>query len=151
MEKTVALVSHDNKKIEMAEWVNQHKKILKKFNLVGTKGTANMIRNITNLDIINLGHGPTGGDIVIANNVLEGNIDYLIFFIDVENPHGHEHEIQTLIRICVIRNIAIALNRSTANLLINSIEDAMDKSIAEKDFALNNKCKSAIVKKKESL
>ncbi|MEA1972282.1 MAG: methylglyoxal synthase [Candidatus Cloacimonadota bacterium] len=122
MKKTIALVAHNNMKIAMAEWANMNKNTLKKFNLVGTEGTASIVRNIAGLNISDLGHGPAGGDIVIAHNVLEGKIDYLFFFIDVETPHGHEHEIQTLIRISVIKNIAIALNPTTGTLLINSLE-----------------------------
>jgi methylglyoxal synthase len=116
----IALVAHDQKKMDMAEWVSFNKETLKKFELVGTRGTALSIKNITGLDIEVLGHGPEGGDIVIANAVLEERIDKLIFFIDVRSPHGHEHDIQTLIRISVLKNIPIALNRASADYIISS-------------------------------
>lgn len=116
----IALVAHDKKKIDMAEWASFNKDTLKKFKLVGTRGTARSIKNITGLDIEVLGHGPEGGDIIIANAVLEKKIDKLIFFIDVLSPHGHEHDIQTLIRISVLKNIPIALNRTTADYIISS-------------------------------
>lgn len=120
MEKTIALIAHDTQKIILAEWANKHKKILKNFNLVGTKGTCEAIKNITGLNIKQLGHGPDGGDIVIASKVIENIIDVLIFFIDVRTPHGHEHDIQTLIRISVLTNIPIALNTQTADFIIYS-------------------------------
>ncbi|MBN2829879.1 MAG: methylglyoxal synthase, partial [Candidatus Cloacimonetes bacterium] len=87
-------------------------------NLVGTQGTARNVTNITGLNVKPLGHGPDGGDIVIASHILEGNIDLIIFLIDARTPHGHEHDIQTLIRICVLRDIPIALNINTANYLL---------------------------------
>jgi len=120
MERTIALIAHDTQKIILAEWASKHKKILKKFSLVGTKGTCEAINNITGLDIKQLGHGPDGGDIVIASKVIEKMIDVLIFFIDVRTPHGHEHDVQTLIRISVLTNIPIALNSQTADSIIYS-------------------------------
>jgi methylglyoxal synthase len=116
--KTIALVAHDSQKLIMAEWASKHKETLIKYNLVGTQGTARNVTNITGLDVKPLGHGPDGGDIVIASHILEGNIDLIIFLIDAKTPHGHEHDIQTLIRICVLRDIPLALNVNTANYLL---------------------------------
>ncbi len=118
--KVIALVAHDNKKLEMAEWVNKNRKMLCKFKLVATEGTANSLKSITGLDINKLGHGPDGGDIIIANEVLKDKIDNIMFFVDVRTPHGHEHDIQTLIRMCVLKNIPLALNMKTAEYIIKS-------------------------------
>lgn len=118
--KTIALVAHDSRKQDMVEWANYNKEKLSNFNLVGTKGTAKAIKNISGLYVKSLGHGPDGGDTYIAHEVLEGNIDGIVFLIDVRNPQGHEHDIQTLIRTCVLKNIPIALNRSTADYIISS-------------------------------
>ncbi|NQV38779.1 MAG: methylglyoxal synthase [Candidatus Marinimicrobia bacterium] len=118
--KTIALIAHNSEKIALAEWASEYKSKLKKFNLVGTQGTAKAIKNITGLTINPMGHGPDGGDVVIANQVLEDNIDILIFFIDGRTPHGHEHDIQTLVRISVIKNVPLALNRATADFIISS-------------------------------
>ncbi len=120
MGRTIALIAHDTQKIILAEWASKHKRILKNFSLVGTKGTCEAINNITGLNVKQLGHGPDGGDIVIANKVIENVIDVLIFFIDVRSPHGHEHDIQTLIRISVLKNIPMALNTQTADSIISS-------------------------------
>lgn len=118
--KTIALVAHDSRKQDMVEWANYNKEKLSNFNLLGTKGTASAIENIAGLKVGSLGHGPDGGDTFIAYEVLQGNIDGIIFLIDVRNPQGHEHDIQTLIRTCVLKNIPIALNRKTADYIISS-------------------------------
>lgn len=120
MEKTIALVAHDDQKVNMAEWANKHKKQLCIHNLVGTKGTCKTVESVTGLKVKALGHGPDGGDIVLANEVLMENINILIFFIDARTPHGHEHDIQTLIRICVLKDIPIALNKRSAELMFSS-------------------------------
>jgi methylglyoxal synthase len=128
--KIIALVAHDNKKIEMAEWANYNKDFLKKFHLIATEGTADSLINITGLDVESVAHGPEGGDIKIASAVLDGKVAVLIFFIDVKNPHGHEHELQTLIRTCVLKDIPIALNRKSADFIISS---SLMKNIADKE------------------
>ncbi len=120
MIKTIALVAHDKQKVNMAEWANKNRAILGKYNLVGTEGTCETVNSVTGLNIDPLGHGPDGGDIVIANEVLQGNIDLIIFMIDVRTPHGHEHDIQTLLRICVLKNVPIALNKRSAELMFSS-------------------------------
>ena len=117
---TIALVAHDNKKIDMVEWANNNKETLKEYKLLGTEGTARRINQVTGLQIENIGHGPNGGDIHIAYNILEKNIDLLVFFVDTKKAHGHEHDIQALIRTCATADIPFALNKATANYLIKN-------------------------------
>ncbi len=119
--KTLAIIAHDGRKQDALEWASFNKKTLSKFKLVGTKGTAKAVNNVTGLEIKPLGHGPDGGDIVIANEVLQEKIDMVFFLIDARTPHGHEHDIQTLIRICVLKNIPLALNRKSADYMISSV------------------------------
>jgi len=116
--KTIGLVAHDNRKLDIVEWCVRHQERLKEFKLLGTKGTAVRIREVTGLNVGDIGHGPDGGDIHIAYNILEGNIDLLIFFVDTKTAHGHEHDIQTLIRTCTTSNIPFALNKATADIFI---------------------------------
>jgi len=116
--KTIALIAHNEKKSVMLAWVKRHIDELKKHKLIGTTNTSKLLRDVLDLDITGFGHGPNGGDILLAAKILEGNVDEVIFFIDAETPHGHEHDIQTLIRTCVINNVPIALNIATADFLV---------------------------------
>lgn len=116
--ETIALVAHDDTKNTLLEWAKTRKSELEQHTLVGTGHTAQLLRNVLELDVKGIGHGPDGGDILLAAQILEGKIHRVIFFIDARSPHGHEHDIQTLIRICVIKDIPIALNRTTADLVL---------------------------------
>ena len=116
--KTIGLVAHDQMKLDIVEWCVKHKDNLNNYRLLGTEGTAKRIRDVTGLEVGNIGHGPDGGDIHIAYNILEGNIDILIFFVDTKTAHGHEHDIQTLIRTCTTQNILFALNKATADFFL---------------------------------
>ncbi len=118
---TIGLIAHDNRKIRMLEWVNGNRELLKNYPLKGTEGTAKIVKDVTGLNVQAIGHGPEGGDVEIAYNILKGKINILIFFIDTMNPHGHEHDVQALIRTCVTNNIPFALNVATANSIISTL------------------------------
>lgn len=116
---TIALVAHDKKKHVMLEWAKEKIVTLRRRKLIGTSNTAHLLKSVLDLDVEAFGHGPSGGDIYLAAKILDNQVDKVIFFIDTETPQGHEHDIQTLIRTAVINNIPIALNRATANHIIN--------------------------------
>ncbi|MDQ2180606.1 methylglyoxal synthase [Marinifilum sp. D714] len=116
--KTIALVAHNEKKSVMLAWVKRHLDELKKHKLIGTTNTSEILNSVLDLEVEAFGHGPNGGDILLAAQILEGKVDEVIFLIDAETPHGHEHDIQTLIRTCVINNVPMALNVATADFLV---------------------------------
>lgn len=116
--KTIALVAHNEKKSVMLAWVKRHLDELRKHRLIGTTNTSEILNSVLDLEVEPFGHGPNGGDILLAAQILEGKVDEVIFLIDAETPHGHEHDIQTLIRTCVINNVPMALNVATADYLV---------------------------------
>lgn len=123
MEKTtIALVAHNAKKNKLLEWAKTHRETLKEHKLIGTSNTAALLNNVLDLEVSPFGHGPDGGDILLAAKILQGEVDGIVFLIDVETPHGHEHDIQTLIRTAVLNNIPIALNETTADFLVTRTE-----------------------------
>ena len=115
---TIALVAHNNKKTDLLNWVKENHKALEGHNLIGTTNTSRLINDLLDLNVQPFGHGPAGGDILLAAHILQGEVHKIIFFIDAETPHGHEHDIQTLIRTAVLNNIPIALNRASADLIV---------------------------------
>ena len=124
MMKRIGLVAHDNKKIDMVQFCVKHFKQLQNYTLFATDGTADAIHKVCpDLKLERIGHGPDGGDVHIAYNILEDKFDALLFFIDTQTAHGHEHDIQTLIRTCATKNIPFALNRATARLLWETLDD----------------------------
>jgi len=115
---TIALVAHDAKKNDLMEWSKENLHVLQNRKLIGTSNTAKLLSNVLDLHVEPFGHGPNGGDILLAAKILAGEVDKIIFFIDAQTPQGHEHDIQTLIRTAVINDIPIALNRASASLII---------------------------------
>lgn len=118
MRTTIALIAHNSRKNDLLNWAKVHHEVLKNHELIGTTNTSKLLNDMLELDVQGFGHGPSGGDILLAAKILQGEVHKIIFFIDAETPHGHEHDIQTLIRTAVINNIPIALNRASADLII---------------------------------
>jgi len=116
--ETLALIAHDQKKNELLEWVKDHRDALTKYKLIGTGSTAELLNTILDLKVESFGHGPQGGDILLAAKILMDEVHRVIFFVDPHTPHSHKHDIQTLIRTAVSNNIPIALNRSSADFMI---------------------------------
>lgn len=118
MNNTIALIAHNGRKTDLLNWAKEHREQLAPHNLIGTSNTSKLLNDMLDLNVQPFGHGPSGGDILLAAKILKGEVQKIIFFIDAETPHGHEHDIQTLIRTAVLNNIPIALNRASADLIV---------------------------------
>lgn len=119
-QKNIALIAHDSKKVEMIEWCNDNKDILKNHFLCGTGTTARMIADKTGLPVRGYNSGPLGGDQQIGAKIVEGRIDMVIFFSDPLTAQPHDPDVKALLRIAQVYDIPIANNKSTADFMINS-------------------------------
>ena len=79
-QKNIALIAHDGKKAEMIEWCEANKEILKGHFLCGTGTTARMITEKTGLPVRGYNSGPLGGDQQIGAKIVEGVVDFVVFF-----------------------------------------------------------------------
>lgn len=119
-QKNIALIAHDGKKAELIEWCNCHKEILKNHFLCGTGTTARMITERTSLPVRGYNSGPLGGDQQIGAKVVEGKVDFIIFFSDPLEAQPHDPDVKALLRIAQVYDIPIANNKATADFLITS-------------------------------
>ena len=118
--KTIALIAHDNKKQEMAQWALVNSEFLSHYNLCGTGTTAGMVEKFTGLKVEKYLSGPLGGDQQIGAKIAEGKIDMVIFFWDPLQAQPHDPDVKALLRIAVVYDIPIATNRATADYVIRS-------------------------------
>ncbi|HKM35075.1 MAG TPA: methylglyoxal synthase [Lachnospiraceae bacterium] len=119
-QKNIALIAHDNMKSEMIEWCESNKEILKKHFLCGTGTTARMLTEKTGLPVRGYNSGPLGGDQQIGAKVVEGRVDFIIFFSDPLTAQPHDPDVKALLRIAQVYDIPIANNMATADFLITS-------------------------------
>ena len=119
-QKNIALIAHDSKKHEMIEWCEANKEILKGHFLCGTGTTARMITEATGLPVKGYNSGPLGGDQQIGAKIVEGGVDFVVFFSDPLTAQPHDPDVKALLRIAQVYDIPIANNKATADFLITS-------------------------------
>lgn len=140
-QKNIALIAHDNKKQELIEWVREHEDILKSHFLSGTGTTARLISEKTNLPVRAYNSGPLGGDQQIGARVVEGRIDFIVFFWDPLESQPHDPDIRALQRIATVYDVPLAANRSTADFMITSefMNKAYDRHVINYNLVINDR------------
>ena len=131
--KNIALIAHDNEKPKLIEWCREHKDELMKHNLYcydltwhwccnlyGTGTTARMITDQTGLTVKGYNSGPLGGDQQIGAKIVEGVIDFVVFFSDPLTAQPHDPDVKALMRIAQVYDIPMAVNKATADFMITS-------------------------------
>jgi methylglyoxal synthase len=117
-ERRLALIAHDNKKVDLVSWATFNRETLARFHLVGTRHTASLIRKKVGLEVEMLLSGAEGGDAQIAARVAEERIDAVFFFVDPLAAQPHDPDIRALLRVCNVHDVPLATNLATANLII---------------------------------
>ncbi|MGI5982884.1 MAG: methylglyoxal synthase [Sakamotonia sp.] len=119
-QKNIALIAHDSKKHELIDWCSAHKEILKHHFLCGTGTTARMVTDATGLPVKGYNSGPLGGDQQIGAKIVEGRVNFVVFFSDPLTAQPHDPDVKALLRIAQVYDIPIANNKATADFLITS-------------------------------
>jgi len=117
----LALIAHDNKKVDFVAWATYNRETLAQFNLIATRHTARLVRDKVGLEIDELLSGPEGGDAQIAALVATGAVDVVFFFVDPLWAQPHDPDIRALLRVCNVHNVPLATNLGTADLIISAL------------------------------
>jgi len=100
-DKKIALVAHDNKKGDLVEWATYNRDLLAHHDVYATGTTGEVLEQVLGFKITKLQSGPLGGDQQISAKIVEGEIDFLIFFWDPLEPMPHDPDVKALLRLAV--------------------------------------------------
>lgn len=118
--KKIALVAHDNKKRDLLEWAKYNRDILAEHEVYATGTTGKILEKELEFEISKLQSGPLGGDQQIGAKIVDGAIDFLIFFWDPLETQPHDPDVKALLRMAVVWNIPTACNRASADFMVSS-------------------------------
>jgi methylglyoxal synthase len=130
MKPRIALIAHDKKKDDMIALAAEYIGFLRGCTLSATGTTGGRLSNELGLTVDRKHSGPFGGDLQIGAQLVEGEIDAVIFLRDPMTPQPHEPDINALVRACDVHNIACATNVASAHLVLSQLmaKSRMDNS-----------------------
>lgn len=121
--ETIALIAHDQKKDDLADFARHHEAALSQFDIVATGTTGGrIIEACPSLAVRRMKSGPLGGDQQIGAMIAEGTVKMLIFFTDPLTAMPHDVDVKALMRLATVYDIPMALNRATAEMVIGRFE-----------------------------
>lgn len=143
--KTIALVAHDNRKMDLIDWVEFNWRELISHDIVCTGTTGALVNqalqkkceqnNVVPPVVTRLKSGPLGGDQQLGALISEQKVDIFIFLWDPMQPQPHDVDVKALLRICALYNVVTATNRSTADFVVSSTLFHQDYHPILKDYS----------------
>jgi len=119
----IALVVQEGMKDNLQKLVNDYKTFLSDNYVISTKGTAEYLHEKTEITVNKVvNSGQEGGDLNIANMVLEGEIDVAIFLLNPIRYFPHSQDAYSLMRMCNFKDVPIATNMRTADIVLSNIQ-----------------------------
>jgi methylglyoxal synthase len=117
----VALIAHDEKKSAIVALAREYEATLSAFDLVGTGTTGQRVTDETGLTVERKASGPDGGDVQIAAEVADGDVDGIVFLRDPLTAQPHEPDISALLRVCDVHDTPLATTETGARFLLDGL------------------------------
>ncbi|WP_418280407.1 methylglyoxal synthase [Halorubrum sp. DTA98] len=117
----IALIAHDELKDEMVEFVETYADVLEECELITTGTTGTRIADETGLTVNRQSSGPLGGDLQIGAMIANDRIHGVVFLRDPLTAQPHEPDISALLRVCDVKDVPLATNEASAELLVEGL------------------------------
>jgi methylglyoxal synthase len=113
--KRIAIVADENKRTELIEWSYFNKKTLSAHEIITTDMNADLLNATLDRPVTSLAGGAE-----LAKRIQGNDIDILVFFGD-PGKAATIFETRELPAIALEKNIPLACNRSTADMIITNL------------------------------
>ena len=128
--RTVALIAHDKKKLDLAMFARDHAEVLGRFRLIATSTTGGVLQDKAGLEVERLRSGPEGGDLQVGARIAQDEVLAVIFFRDPLTAQPHEPDVSALMRICDVHRVPLATNLGTAEAVVAWLEELLAADVA---------------------
>lgn len=119
MEKNIVVIAHDRKKPVLKKFLQEREQWLTGRTIIATGRTAEFIEGTdSRLKIEHLSPGRSGGYNQITELIEQNKIQLVFFFHDPEVDYAYHPDIRELMDACIENDVALALNRRSAELSI---------------------------------
>jgi methylglyoxal synthase len=115
--RNIAIIAHDQKKPTMVEFLKERREWIDTVSLLATGRTAEFIER-EGIEIRHMSRGRSGGYREIIEMIRQKEVDMVFFFMDPDVERPFHEDMEELLDICVNQNVPLALNPSSAELLI---------------------------------
>ena len=124
MSATIAIIARQNQQENTLNFLHKHQGVLYRYRLVTPKEIGKRIQAETDLSVECLLSSSQGGDTQLTSLVANGEITAVICLLSTDYTQFQDPDIQVLQRICVVKNVPIAINLATAEI-IRSASDSI--------------------------
>ncbi|MDJ0691725.1 MAG: methylglyoxal synthase [Xenococcaceae cyanobacterium MO_188.B32] len=121
MSATIAVINRQNQLENTVNFLRKHQAVLSRYRLVTPEEIGTKIQAETDLSVDCLLPSYQGGDSQLTSLVAKGEITAVICLLDTDYTQFQEPNIQVLQRICVVKNVPIAINLATAEIIIDRL------------------------------
>lgn len=119
MTSNIAIVAHNSMKPVLVNFLKEREEWLWGRNLIATGLTADFVEQEDfNVNVQHLSAGREGGYKELTDYVENGKIDLVLFFRDPEIVQDYEDEVVQFIKTCIRKDVPMAHNPGSAELLI---------------------------------
>jgi methylglyoxal synthase len=121
MEPCLALIAHEGKNPEILAFALRHTDLLRRCSLLATETTGRLLIAETGMRIECVRSGPTGAYAQVGARVVMGEVDAVIFLVDLLDRHPREPEARALLAACNLYGVPLATSPMTARLLLGAL------------------------------
>lgn len=118
----IGLIAHDNKKKLMENLCIAYRHIMCKHEVFATGTTGRLVETAANLAVHKYLSSRLGGEQQLGAQIVNNDIDVMIYLRDPVSPQDYEIEVNSIIRLCDMHNIPVATNLATAEVLLLALD-----------------------------